>query len=371
MTPPERELPGPATRTGVHEEHGDRGELARHGQHGQHGQTTRPGDAAPPASGEVVGRAVVLGPGGPIGTAWMAGLAHGLRRAGVNLAEADLIVGTSAGAIVGALITSGQNLDRLGSLVPATPAATTPAATTANASRATTASTANGLADVFALLSDRSLDPAAARRRVGQLALAAATGSEAAHLAQLATLINVEDWPRGRGRLLVTAVNIETGEPALWDRSSGVPLPVAVAASCSMPTLSPPVTVDGQHYMDGALRAGSNADLTGDAAVLIVIEPGAPSSPAPTSSAGSTGNAGSGSAGSGSAGGTAENAGTADGEEGGRIVRIAPDDVALEAFGPSIQDLAAWNPAFHAGVRQAADVSRRLRAVWNHAEPPT
>ena len=47
------------------------------------------------------GSAVVLGPGGPAGTAWLAGLAAGLRRAGVDLGAADLIVGTSAGAIVG------------------------------------------------------------------------------------------------------------------------------------------------------------------------------------------------------------------------------------------------------------------------------
>ena len=47
----------------------------------------------------MVDSAVVLGPGGPAGTAWMAGLAAGLRREGVDLGAADLIVGTSAGAI--------------------------------------------------------------------------------------------------------------------------------------------------------------------------------------------------------------------------------------------------------------------------------
>ena len=50
--------------------------------------------------------AVVLGPGGPVGTAWLAGLAAGLRHEGVDLGAADLIVGTSAGAIVGAILAS-------------------------------------------------------------------------------------------------------------------------------------------------------------------------------------------------------------------------------------------------------------------------
>jgi hypothetical protein len=45
--------------------------------------------------------ALVPGPGGPAGAAWMAGLAEELRREGVDLGAPDLIVGTSAGAIVG------------------------------------------------------------------------------------------------------------------------------------------------------------------------------------------------------------------------------------------------------------------------------
>jgi cytochrome P450 len=53
-------------------------------------------------------------------TAWMAGLLAGLRREGIDLALADLIVGTSAGAIVGAVLATGQRLDRLA--VPPRPA---------------------------------------------------------------------------------------------------------------------------------------------------------------------------------------------------------------------------------------------------------
>src|SRR5215813_5479129 len=47
-------------------------------------------------------RAVVLGGGGPVGVGWEAGLATGLAVAGVAFGAADLIVGTSAGSIVGA-----------------------------------------------------------------------------------------------------------------------------------------------------------------------------------------------------------------------------------------------------------------------------
>src|ERR1700733_10358513 len=52
-------------------------------------------------------RAVVLSGGGRAGAAWMLGLAAGLRDVGVDLADADLIVGTSAGARTGAQLATG------------------------------------------------------------------------------------------------------------------------------------------------------------------------------------------------------------------------------------------------------------------------
>jgi NTE family protein len=58
-------------------------------------------------------RALVMGGGGVVGTAWMTGLVSGLRHGGVDLAEADVIVGTSAGSIVGTMLATGQNLDSL------------------------------------------------------------------------------------------------------------------------------------------------------------------------------------------------------------------------------------------------------------------
>ncbi|MBB5078141.1 patatin-like phospholipase family protein [Nonomuraea endophytica] len=56
-------------------------------------------------------RALVLGPGGVAATAWLAGLITGLRREGVDLSAADLVVGTSAGAVAAALLATGAPLD--------------------------------------------------------------------------------------------------------------------------------------------------------------------------------------------------------------------------------------------------------------------
>ena len=51
-------------------------------------------------------RALVLAGGGAAGNAWELGLIAGLSDGGVDLTEADLIIGTSAGATVAAQVTS-------------------------------------------------------------------------------------------------------------------------------------------------------------------------------------------------------------------------------------------------------------------------
>jgi NTE family protein len=44
-------------------------------------------------------------------------------------------------------------------------------------------------------------------------------------------------------------------------KDSGVDLVDAVAASCAVPGVWPPVTIDGSRYIDGGVRSGTNADM--------------------------------------------------------------------------------------------------------------
>jgi len=55
----------------------------------------------------------VLGGGGPVGRAWQVGLVDGFAGQGINLGTADLIIGTSAGAVVGAQLALKQGLGAL------------------------------------------------------------------------------------------------------------------------------------------------------------------------------------------------------------------------------------------------------------------
>jgi NTE family protein len=272
-------------------------------------------------------RALVLGAGGVVGTAWTAGLASALRRDGVDLAEADLIVGTSAGAIVGAMLATGADLSRLDA--PQPPPGQGGAAPKVDSAL---------VAEVFTVLRDTGLRPADALRRVGGLALAAETITEQAHVARMSHRVPVPGWPDRR--LLITTVDVETGEPKVWDRTDGAPLPAAVAASCAMPGVFPPVTINGRRYMDGGLVSGTNAHLAVGSGVLVLVEPLAHLFPREQLDR------------------ELAAAGAA------MVMTISPDQAAIDAFGSDLHAHAAWQPAYGAGVRQAADAVERLRAAW-------
>src|SRR5207302_6983111 len=64
-------------------------------------------------SNETRTRALVLGGGGVAGVAWELGILRGLHDAGVDVRGADIIIGTSAGSVVGAQIASGTDLESL------------------------------------------------------------------------------------------------------------------------------------------------------------------------------------------------------------------------------------------------------------------
>jgi NTE family protein len=284
-----------------------------------------------PLSPVMAGSAVVLGPGGPVGTAWLAGLAAGLRLEGVDLGAAGLIVGTSAGAIVGALLACGGDPGRL-----AAPPGPGPGAARTGPGEVRT--DRDRLAEVFATLGDRRLDRGDALRRVGQLAVAASTGAEAAAVARMRFLVGTDEWPGGP--LRITSVDAETGEAMIWDRHGSASLPEALAASTAFPATAPPITINGRRYIDGALRAGANADLAGDADVVIIAEPMSrvPGTSSATASAGA-------------------------------VVRLVADSEAIQAFGPGMTSLATWVPAYQAGIRQAPQAARLIRTAIPSREP--
>src|SRR5277367_3698931 len=71
-------------------------------------------------AGETYGNALVLGGGGPVGEAWESGVIAGLADRGIYLSRMDRIIGTSAGAVVGARLAMGMTPEQLTQQAPAT-----------------------------------------------------------------------------------------------------------------------------------------------------------------------------------------------------------------------------------------------------------
>jgi NTE family protein len=208
------------------------------------------------------GQALVLGGGGVAGIAWMTGVLTGLAEAGRDVTAADLIVGTSAGSAVAAQVGSGLSLDMLFARQ------TDPALQAREIAVELDMVT---FAAEFTEVMAGATSAEEARRRAGAFAVAADTVPEAERRAAVSSRLPSPEWPTRRIQLV--AVDAETGDIRVFDRESGVALIDAVAASCAVPGIWPPVTIDGRRYVDGGIRSNDNADLASGASTIVVLSP--------------------------------------------------------------------------------------------------
>lgn len=195
-------------------------------------------------------KALVLGGGGTTGIAWEMGILLGLQDGGIDVIDASLVVGTSAGSVVGAQITSGLPLKNLYSFQLQPLEETKEQVVQFNV---------NEVMHVFAAGSGAP-DAQTARARVGAAALAVNTMPEKERLDIIASRLPVQEWSQTQ-RLVITSVNAQTGAWVMFDRDAGVPLALAVSASCAVPGVYPPVTIGDHRYIDGGIRSGTNADI--------------------------------------------------------------------------------------------------------------
>jgi NTE family protein len=274
-------------------------------------------------------RALVLGGGGITGIAWEWGILAGLAGAGIALTEADLVVGTSAGSVVGAQVAHGLDVEKRYAAQLEPPDDEVAAAL----------GTGTLLRYVFAMISSRT--PQRVRARIGRLALRANTGDEAERVAVIESRLPVSDWPARQ--LSVTAVDTATGEFRVFDRDAGVPLVPAVAASCAVPGVWPPVTIEGKRYMDGGMRSAANIDLAAGYDRVVVIAPlvqGFGPMPSVASQVKEL-------------------------RTQATVTLVSPDQEALKAFGRNVLDPAKRAAAARAGRAQSAAVADEVRATWD------
>ncbi len=209
-------------------------------------------------------KAVVLGGGGLAGIAWELGVLQGLADHGLSVSDAGLVVGTSAGATVGAQITSGRSLQALYDDQVDPPAHSVERMVDIDLPL---------LARIFAELADAApgLERTAALARVGSMALSVSTPSQAERRAIIASRIPSDDWPSVR--LIITAVDARTGSFVPFDRYGGVGLVDAVTASSAVPGVWPPVAIGTRRFIDGGMRSPTNADLASGCQQVLVLAP--------------------------------------------------------------------------------------------------
>ncbi|WP_236685323.1 patatin-like phospholipase family protein [Demequina salsinemoris] len=289
-------------------------------------------------------RALVLGGGGSLGNAWEIGVLAGLADGGVDPTRAELVVGTSAGATAAAMIAcEAQDVLLAQVLAEAYPAPRKPPAA-GGAPRPGT-NFMQLTADIMAT----SADPVDMRRRIGAAALELESdlGVEIVErrLAQVASRLPSQDWPDRR--IVLTAVDAETGEEVLLDRDSGVALADAVAASTAVGFGVPPHAIGKQRLLDGGYRANENADLASGYDRVLVLSPFGGRSRHP------------------------QEWGTALADQvallkaqGSAVETIFPDDASREAFGPNMMDLSRRPAAAQAGFDQGKARAGALEAFW-------
>ncbi|WP_431946271.1 patatin-like phospholipase family protein [Actinacidiphila sp. bgisy167] len=276
------------------------------------------------------GTALVLGGGGPVGGAWLTGVLAGLAEAGIDLDDgADVVIGTSAGAVFGSRLRSGA------------PAAELYERQLSGADAVRLPVTVRQTARfLWAALGSR--DPQRSVERLARAASDARTGPQSNVFDTIGGLLgDVRAWPERE--LRIAAVDAQNGRTEVFDSRSGATLLEAVAASCAVPVVWPPVTVRGRRWMDGGSRSTANLQLARGYPRVLAVAP-VPRAVGPHPSASQQ---------------AAELS-----DAGARVVLLSPDRTARRVMGRNMADDARRAAAARAGYAQARGLAPSVAAVW-------
>lgn len=287
-------------------------------------------------------RALVLHGGGAAGNAWEIGVVAGLLDGGLDVRTADVIIGTSAGATAAAQISGADPAQLLASILDA-PAASLERGRPGGGGAA---GPVNHLERTKGIIAESSSAPDM-RRRMGAAALELDTASDGSYSerwrATAASRLPIQDWPQRS--ILITAVDARTGEPVVFDRTSGVSLADAIAASTSS---GMPYAIGNDRYIDGGYRRNENADLAAGYERVLVLSPFGGRTRHPLEWGMQL----------------AEQVDEL--RAGGSVVEtVFPDADALAAFGDNMMNLAARAPAARAGFAQGRELAGPLGEFWN------
>lgn len=275
-------------------------------------------------------RAIVLGGGGVTGMAWEIGVLAGLIESGVDLCHTDAVIGTSAGAFVGAALASGYSMMKLFAAQCEPNPAEIPVTVSGELMQAWYNSFITGGGDPrkvgaeFGLIAKSYPSPVSPERR--------RTAVE--------SRLMTREWPLN---LLVTAVDADTGELHTFNHRTGISLLDAVSASGAVPGVWPPVAIGHRCWIDGGMVSSTNALLAEGYEQIIIL------SPMPS--------------GYGSIPGAAEDAALL--SAGADVHLITPNESSIAAIGPNPYDPLRSSITAIAGREQGIAIAGSVLAVWS------
>jgi len=222
---------------------------------------------------------LVLGAGGVLGAAWMAGALAALQwRLPDPVGSVDLVVGTSAGSVMAAALRCGVAVDDIVEHQRGTALAPLPALSEIDrdaggplpplprmrvGSPRLLLSTALAPHRVHPWVAASALVPQGRARHTSLEGLVHGLLAQAVAHARPAIARPVgEGWAPG-GETWVMAVDYDSGRRVAFGRAGAPPasLPEAVVASCSIPGWYRPTVIGGRRYIDGGVRSSTSLDL--------------------------------------------------------------------------------------------------------------
>lgn len=230
-----------------------------------------------------VRRGLVLGGGGVLGGTWAVGaLAAMESRYGFAAADADIIVGTSAGSLIAALVGGGVTIEQLCQHYSEQVVTSGPLAGYDFDPVQATGGPRPGRPKLLGPGSPKLIG--SSLRRIGQVpattVLSAFMPEGTRSLERVGHLVDavtpMGEWSPHRG-VWVVAMDYEDGKRVVFGRPGApvVPLSEAVVASCSIPGWFTPVTINGRTYVDGGAVSATSIDVIAHAGLdeVYVVAP--------------------------------------------------------------------------------------------------
>lgn len=209
-------------------------------------------------------RGLVLGAGGVLGFTWSVGALHALERSlGMDVRDMDVIVGTSAGSIMAAVLSSGVSLEvvlrhQRGRPRPGDVAIDWDYDSDSGSSLPPLPMLGVGSPQLLARVARH---PGRFNAITAASALLPKGRGGQAPITRMVERISEGDWPERE--TWIVAMDYATGRRAVFGQLGGPParLSDAVAASCAIPGWYAPVRIGGHLYVDGGTYSSTSLDL--------------------------------------------------------------------------------------------------------------